>query len=103
MRMFVLSRAGRKLEDGTFFFGTRGIFDSFQNAAQTAMGLWKLDERTMREYADRVFFIISEHRVQKSQAKINDNNRCAPLRRWYWVPTEDAFFYPYEADGAGEN
>lgn len=91
------------MDTGDFFFGTRGIFDTFQHATQAAMDLWKLDERTLREYTDRCFFTITEHRMMKSAPKISENNRCMPIRRWYWVPTVDAFFYPHEAEDKEED
>lgn len=87
------------MESGQFFFGTRGIFDNFQAASKAAMDLWKFDERTLREWTDRCYFVITEHRMLRSAPNITEDNRCRPLRRWYWVPTEDQFFYPYEAGG----
>ena len=96
MRYFVLLKAGSKIESGDFFYSSKGVFERFEHAVRTAMNLWKMDERTMREYAQNCFFLIAEHRLLKGVPKLSDDNRCQPVRCWYWNPMEDDFFYPYE-------
>lgn len=92
----MLSRTGKNLADGDFFFSTRGIYDSFQNAAAAASKLWKLDELKAREWSDAMLFMITEHRLTKWSPRVNSENRLAPLRKWYWVPTKEKHFFPME-------
>jgi hypothetical protein len=94
--MFVLTRQGKLLSNGDFFYSTRGIYERFQDAVTAAQGLWRLDRYAMSECAEKVMFTISEHRVQKTIPRVDDNNRMAPLRRWYWVPTQDSVFFPMD-------
>lgn len=94
VRCFVLARMGRMLSNGEFFFSTRGIYDSFQTAVFVAQDLWKLDERTMREWATDVMFTISLHRIMKANPRVTPANRQAALQKWYWVPTKEAVFFP---------
>lgn len=96
MRYYVLTRQARSLSDGDFMFSTRGIYESFQDAADAARELWKLDERTMREWSDRAMFMISEHRIAKYPPRVSHDNRLAALRKWYWAPTKENVFFPVD-------
>lgn len=96
MRYYVLSRAGKSLVDGEFFFSTRGIYESFTLADQAARKLWRLDEHAARECSEGMMFMIEEHRLARHVPRVDRDNRLAPLRKWYWVPTKEAHFFPME-------